>query len=153
MTYYDTCKALSGAVAVQAFHSLTDPTVPYNGTTAWAGQEAMDALWRSRNGCDGSEVATISYQSITTTCQYWDCPLAPVESCALKNIDHCWYGGRWGGFPTCRVRNGDVDATKHMFDFWEKNDMKRRRKDGLPLSVEAEEKWTFGSAGMATMKP
>jgi len=42
-----------------------------------------------------------------------------VESCALKDFDHCWYGGRSGGFASCEKRAGDIDATSHMFDSWE----------------------------------
>jgi polyhydroxybutyrate depolymerase len=126
LEYYDTCRSQPGAVPVQAFHSLTDPTVPYNGTKLWAGQDAMDALWREKNGCDGSEIPKTSYESDTTTCLYWECPLAPVESCTLKDMDHCWYGGRSGGFPVCKPRIGDVDATKHMFDFWARNINRRR---------------------------
>jgi poly(3-hydroxybutyrate) depolymerase len=110
-----------GAVPVQAFHSLADEYVPYNGTLLWAGQKEMDALWRYKNGCDGSESPRTTHNSSTTLCQRWDCKDAPVESCALSDIDHCWYGGRSGGFASCRVREGDVhvDATKHMFDLWE----------------------------------
>ena len=115
----------------------------------------MDTLWRKKNGCDGTEKATVSYRSATTVCQYWDCPLAPVESCALNQIDHCWYGGRSGGFPTCYVRDGDVDATKHMFDFWDRN---RARKNDAAMKSESnpkrvEEELTVGTAGMATVRP
>ena len=117
---YQKCLNGSGAVPMQAFHSLDDPTVPYNGTTIWAGQEAMDELWRERNGCDGSEIPVTSFKSDTTVCTLWNCPLAPVETCALSAIDHCWYGGRSGGFQSCAVRAGDVDATVHMFDSWDK---------------------------------
>jgi|MDSY01.1.fsa_nt_gb polyhydroxybutyrate depolymerase len=119
---YDTCAGdpSGGAVPMQSFHSLADPTVPYNGTTAWAGQDAMNALWRLRNGCtEGVEQPSVTVDTETTTCQRWDCPAAPVEACALKNIDHCWYGGRSGGFQSCAPRSGDVDATAHMFQFWE----------------------------------
>ena len=126
-SYYETCRSGVGAVPMQAFHSLADPTVPYNGSAIWVGQDEMDTLWRQRNGCNGTQQGTVSYQSRTTTCTYWDCPLAPVESCVLKDIEHCWYGGRSGGFPSCRVRIGDVDATAKMFDFWEANN-KRRSK-------------------------
>lgn len=118
-TEYVTCRAGSGAVPIQAFHSLADPTVPYNGTSLWASQADMDALWRERNGCSSSTEGYVTFKSETTTCVRWDCALAPVESCALQNIDHCWYGGRSGGFPSCARRAGDIDATTHMFDFWD----------------------------------
>ncbi len=49
LNYVETCRAAgSGAVPIQSFHSLDDPTVPYNGKNAWAGQEAMDQLWREK---------------------------------------------------------------------------------------------------------
>merc|ERR1712070_411705 len=112
-----------GAVPVQSFHSLSDPTVPYNGSEAWVSQEEMNAIWRSRNGCrrEDEEERNVDYTFVsdTTICKRWNCPLAPVESCSLRNIDHCWYGGRSGGFPVCEPRQGDIDATNHMFDFWE----------------------------------
>ncbi len=120
-SYLETCRSGVGAVPVQSFHSLNDPTVPYNGTAVWAGQDDVDEMWRQRNGCNGTEIPIISFKSPTTTCQFWNCPGAPVESCALKDIDHCWYGGRSGGFPVCKARPGDVDATRRMFDFWEAN--------------------------------
>ena len=114
------CGARSGgAVPMQSFHSRADPTVPYNGTAFWTSQDEMDALWRRRNGCDGSEAPSVTFRSDTTLCRRWACPDATVESCALQAIDHCWYGGRSGGFPTCAPRPGDVDATKTMFDAWE----------------------------------
>ena len=78
------------SVPVQSFHSLADPTVPYNGSfwAGWVGQEDMDALWRKRNGC-GEELPRTTFNTSTTLCRRWDCPRAPVESCALKDIDHC----------------------------------------------------------------
>jgi len=117
--YADVCRVGEGAVPIQSFHSLADPTVPYDGNIAWAGQEEMNALWRTRNGCTKNDDFRITFQSNTTLCKRWDCPKAPVEACALKDIDHCWYGGRNGGFPECTPRPGDVDATAHMFAFWE----------------------------------
>ena len=108
-----------GALPMQSFHSLDDPDVPYNGTLVWEGQARMDALWRHRNGCDGTEAPTVTFASTTTRCLRWECARAPVESCALRKIDHCWYGGRSGGFRSCRVRDGDVDATAKMFALWE----------------------------------
>lgn len=119
-SYLKECRGGIGAVPVQAFHSLADPTVPYDGNAIWAGQAAVDEMWRERNGCDGTEVPIVSFSSDTTSCQFWNCSLAPVESCLLQDIDHCWYGGRSGGFPVCKPRSGDIDATTHMFDFWER---------------------------------
>lgn len=88
-SYLETCRSEAGAVPVQSFHSLDDPTVPFNGTSAWAGQEAVDEMWRQKNGCDGTEAPTVSYKSLTTACQLWNCPDAPVDSRVLKDIDHC----------------------------------------------------------------
>ena len=118
--FYKTCSnSMHGAVPIHSFHSLADPDVPYNGTVVWASQEEMNQLWRRRNGCDGSENSTVTFESDTTQCVRWACPDAPVDSCALKAIDHCWYGGRSGGFASCTVRPGDVDATKTIFDAWD----------------------------------
>ena len=104
---------------MQSFHSLSDPIVPFNGTSSTAGQPEMDALWRRKNGCDGTEVPRTTFQSDTTRCERWACAAAPVETCALREIDHCWYGGRSGGFASCTVRKGDVDTTRHLFESWE----------------------------------
>jgi poly(3-hydroxybutyrate) depolymerase len=122
-TEFDVCKDAGkgggGAVPMQSFHSLSDPTVPYNGTEVWAGQESMNELWRERNGCtEGLEQPLTTFETDTSTCLRWDCPLAPVEACSLKDIDHCWYGGRSGGFESCVARPGDVDATGKMFALW-----------------------------------
>lgn len=107
-------------VPIQSFHSLDDPTVPYNGTFLWAGQLEVDQMWRDRNGCDDSITPITTFNTSTTVCQKWACPGAPVEACTLSGgMDHCWYGGRSGGFPVCIKRETDVHATKHMFDFWE----------------------------------
>ena len=132
--YYKAClNSGSGPVPVQSFHSLADPTVPYDGNIDWVGQKEMDDLWKKKNGCADDDEGTISYNTSTTVCTYYDCPLAPVEACVLQDIDHCWYGGRSGGFQACQPRPGDVDATKKMFDFWEKNNkntlerLKRRK--------------------------
>ena len=131
-TFAPKCKYdYQGAVPVQSFHSLSDPTVPYNGTEAWVSQDDMNAIWRYRNGCTKEDEYTkveYTFVSDTTICKRWNCPLAPVESCALKDIDHCWYGGRSGGFPVCEPRRGDIDATNHMFDFWEENSRKIDKK-------------------------
>ena len=113
------CAASPGPVPMQSFHSLSDPTVPFNGSLLWASQREMDAMWRSKNGCDGTEAPRTTHNSSTCLCQRWDCAAAPVESCQLRDIDHCWYGGRSGGFESCKVRPGDVDATSHMFNLWE----------------------------------
>ena len=87
---YEACEAGAGAVPVQSFHSLADPTVPYNGTAVWAGQLAMDELWQRRNGCSDSDDGVVTWSTETSTCTRWDCPGAPVEACVLKDIDHCW---------------------------------------------------------------
>lgn len=128
---YRWCKAQRPApVPMQSFHSLTDPDVPYDGTPIWAGQREMDALWRFRNGCNGTEKPITILQSNTTRCVRWECAQAPVESCALKDHDHCWYGGRSGGFKSCAVQTGDVDATTSMFDLWDGMAAARRAADG-----------------------
>ena len=120
---YESENGQSGAVPVQSFHSLSDNIVPFNGTDTWLPQEDVDKIWRIRNGCkDNVHKAKVSYLSSTTICHKWECPLAPVESCALKNHNHCWYGGRSGGLSACEVQPGDVDVTNHMFEFWESLD-------------------------------
>ena len=105
-------------IPVQSFHSLADPTVPYNGTALWGSQPQVDAMWRRRNGCDGSEPEQVTVQTNGTRCVRTDCPGAPVETCTVLGLDHCWIGGRGGGFEECNAREGDVDATRHMFRFW-----------------------------------
>ena len=40
----------SGPVPVQSFHSLTDPTVPYEGNADWVGQAEMDSMV-TRHAC------------------------------------------------------------------------------------------------------
>ena len=127
----DICKNdFDGAIPVQSFHSLSDPVCPYNGTQTWLSQDEVNAIWRHRNGCKKEDEKNFEYSFIseTTVCKRWNCPLAPVEICALKDMDHCWYGGRSGGFPFCEPRRGDVDATNHMFDFWEEQSDKRKKE-------------------------
>ena len=121
----------SGGLPVQSFHSLSDPVCPYNGTQTWLSQDEVNALWRHRNGCTKEDEKKMKYSFVskTTVCTRWDCPLAPVESCALKDINHCWYGGRSGGVQNCEPRAEDVDATNHMFDFWEEQSKKKMEQE------------------------
>jgi len=133
--FLNKCK-VGNPVPVQSFHSLADPIVPIHGNSLWASQEEIDSMWRTRNGCtgDASEGPVIAYRSSTTTCRQWKCPGAPVEKCTVgpnsrrafcekcdphKGLDHCWIGGGSGGFPTCEPLPEDVDATEHMFEFWD----------------------------------
>ena len=94
---------------------------PENGGVLWANQTEVDAMWRRRNNCTFLQTAfpTVTYLSATTICRRWECSGAPVETCTVSGLDHCWVGGRSGGFPTCVPRRGDVDATKHMMDLWD----------------------------------
>ena len=46
--YLRECGRQPGAVPMQSFHSLSDPNVPFNGTSSTAGQPEMDALWRRK---------------------------------------------------------------------------------------------------------
>ena len=131
---YAACARMRGGVPMQAFHSAADPTVPINGTALWASQAEMDALWRARNGCDGTEAPQTTFRSDTTRCLRWACPGGAVETCVLQDIDHCWYGGRSGGFASCAVRPGDVDATVKMFDAWE--ELRERHEEGFDLMRE-----------------
>jgi poly(3-hydroxybutyrate) depolymerase len=84
-TYMHECSQLDGPVPFQSFHSLTDPIVPYNGTDVWAGQLDIDAMWRSKNGCDGTEEPYVTYSSATSSCQRWDCALVG-SGCVLCAI-------------------------------------------------------------------
>ena len=148
--FADQCKNdYEGGIPIQSFHSLTDPACPYNGTSRWLSQDEVNAIWRYRNGCteeDEWKKLEYSYVSETTVCKRWNCPLAPVEICSLKNISHCWYGGRSGGFPYCEPRPGDVDATNHMFDFWEeqkqKNNNNRRNENIKQINPLRYIRWT-----------
>jgi len=54
-------------------------------------------------------------------CTRVECPNAPIESCHVDDLNHCWIGGRSGGFNElgdCRRRPGDVDSSRRMFRFW-----------------------------------
>ena len=101
------------------FHSKSDPTIPYDGELWIASQEEVNAVWRQRNGCNRNSSYRITFKSGTTECRRYDCPGAPVEMCAVEGLDHCWIGGRSGGFPTCVPRNDDIDATNHLLEIFE----------------------------------
>jgi len=122
------CERDSGAIPVLSFYSLADQWVPLNGSDRHASLSEVNSMWRRRNGCTGAEQEgpIASFTSATTSCQRWLCPNAPVESCLVGqstsmpvDLDHCWVGGRSAGFPTCRPRPGDVDATAHMMQVWD----------------------------------
>jgi polyhydroxybutyrate depolymerase len=104
-----------------SFHSLTDPYVPYAGNVEWASQPAVDRLYRERAGCTNSSTPEETYRSNTTRCETYHCPHAPVAACVVDLMNHCWIGGRSGGFlkpGDCLPRPGDVDATDWLMDFW-----------------------------------
>lgn len=117
--HIDECKSINGSVDVIGFHSLADPTVPWNGTLAWASQPEVEAVWKHRNGCTGTEPGQITFNSSTSVCTLYECPGAHVEQCNVIGLDHCWIGGRSGGFAVCEARPGDVDVTQHMFRRWD----------------------------------
>ena len=73
--YKNECESMEGAVPFQSFHSLTDGYVPYDGNVGWAGQQDIDAMWRDKNGCAGTEEPYVTYSSSTSSCQRWDCKL------------------------------------------------------------------------------
>eukprot|EP00041_Stephanoeca_diplocostata_P012819 m.215597 g.215597 ORF g.215597 m.215597 type:complete len:344 (-) comp19105_c0_seq2:59-1090(-) len=115
---YNECEETLGGVPVQGFHSYADPTVPFNGTTTWASQEEMMTLWMHRNKCTAADAPQVTFSSGTTKCTAYNCSGGLVEQCNVVGLDHCWIGGRSGGFPTCVARPGDVDVTEHMLTFW-----------------------------------
>jgi len=118
--------AAAPALPVISFHSLDDPTVNYNGTWLEASQAEIDDMHRARAGCTGSEKSVITFDSSTTICRRVVCTnqqgkTTPVETCTLVGLDHCWVGGRSGGFNAlgnCHRRATDIDATLRMFQFW-----------------------------------
>lgn len=133
--YVDECRE-GDPLSVISFHSKDDKTVPYDGNADWESQPSVTALWEARNGCTNETVAVVTYQSETTLCTRKECSGAPVEDCTLVGLDHCWVGGRSGGFFTpasCVKQAGDVDATQHMFETWESEAAQRhgnRSKSG-----------------------
>lgn len=132
--FYNECSE-GPPISVVSFHSKDDANVPYEGNADWESQPTVTAMWESRNGC-ANETAVVTYSSDTTLCSRRECPGAAVEDCTLVGLDHCWVGGRSGGFQTpgsCVKRSGDVDATVHMFETWErealaKYERKRHKK-------------------------
>ena len=113
-------------VPVISFHSRTDPVVPYDGSWNEASQDEIDAMHRKRAGCNGAEVSTVTVNTTTTKCVRTECHgsserMIPIETCTVEGLNHCWIGGRSGGFNrvnNCQRRSGDVDATTKMLQFW-----------------------------------
>jgi len=111
-----------GGVDVINFHSKDDGTVPYDGNINWHTNEEVVEIWEDRNECELLDTPRVTFLSTTTVCERKSCKGGNVENCVLKGLDHCWPGGRSGGFEavgSCKARRGDVDATAHMFAFWE----------------------------------
>lgn len=127
--YFDECK-YGDAISVLSFHSKDDKTVPYDGNIDWESQSTITTMWELRNGCT-NETDIVTYESETTVCHRKECPGAAVEECTLIGLDHCWVGGRSGGFFTpgsCAKQPGDVDATSHMFETWEREAAAKKSK-------------------------
>lgn len=124
--YFDACK-VGPPISYLSFHSKDDKTVPYDGNAFWQSQPSVTEMWEKRNGCT-NETGVVTYRSATTLCKRKECPLAAVEDCTLVGLDHCWVGGRSGGFFTpasCVPQEGDIDATVHMFESWEREATQR----------------------------
>lgn len=131
--YFDECK-VGDSISVLSFHSKDDQTVPYDGNVDWESQPTVTAMWEERNGCTNDTESVITYQSETTVCRRKECPGAAVEDCTLVGLDHCWVGGRSGGFFTpgsCVKQPGDIDATTHMFETWEREDAAKKQQLSL----------------------
>ena len=50
------CLHTGGPLPAISFHSRADPTVPFNGSVAWASQEQVSAMWAARARCQDSKV-------------------------------------------------------------------------------------------------
>ena len=112
----------AAALPFVSFHSLQDPYVPYNGNVEWLPQTTVDSMYRQRAGCAANATGQVVFQSNTTECHRYTCPDATMAACTVKWLNHCWLGGRSGGFQqsgNCVPRPGDLDATGFLFDFFE----------------------------------
>jgi poly(3-hydroxybutyrate) depolymerase len=132
--YMDQCKNGKGGLDVLQFHSKDDKTVPYDGNAEWHTQPEVTDMWEDRNGCRLRDVPRVTYLSDTTVCRRKECEEGAVEECTLRGLDHCWPGGRSGGFETpgsCKPQRGDVDATVHMLEFWEEQWNRRQMGENV----------------------
>ena len=122
----------SGPVPVISFHGTADPIVPYEGGTTWVGPTVFPAVedwtasWAERNRCR-PEPSVSSVAPDVRRLEYPHC--AGNASVALYTIDgggHTWPGG--GPLPTWLVgpNTDSVDATRIMWDFFERHPLRRR---------------------------
>lgn len=88
---------------------LVAPTIARVGCV-WALQVVLSTATTVCRSCQGPGAATATAAAVAGG--------AAVETCVVAGLDHCWIGGRSGGFPTCVPRPGDVDATDRMLDFF-----------------------------------
>ena len=118
------CSQGSG-VNVISYHSKGDTTVPYEGNSQWLSQPEMTKIFEKKAGCTMFTPSHVTFLSQTTVCTSKTCPgdgegPHTVEQCTVSEIEHCWIGGRSGGFKDCEKYDGDIDATSHMFAKWER---------------------------------
>lgn len=101
----------SRGVPVLMFHGDADPTVPFFGNGQWFSFAEVATKWAALNQCDEA-TARDSYTSETTTCVRYDScgrDNVPFEYCEISGLAHSWSG----------ERNFDVDATGHLFKFFD----------------------------------
>lgn len=97
-----------------AFNGTADSLVSYEDT-----RESVDA-WVARNGCS-DEPRRERYGE--SHCDTWsDCrDGVEVVSCTVSGMDHCWPGSIDSLRSLCEsTKVADIDATKMMWDFFER---------------------------------
>jgi polyhydroxybutyrate depolymerase len=111
----------SRPIPVMHFHGTADDTVPFNGIPA-AGLPAIPDMindWAARNGCQGAAVQT--FLNGDSHCETFDnCTAgAEVTLCTVEGGGHTWPGGL--EVPQLGFTTQDLDATQHMWDFFEQH--------------------------------
>lgn len=119
-------------VPLIAFHGTGDPIVPYEGGTSWIGPidfpdvSMWTASWARRNGCEPEPVESAPAADVTSR-RYRGCGAgADVVLYTVHGGGHTWPGGEvlpeWFLGPTTKT----VDATRRMWEFFEKHPLAER---------------------------
>lgn len=119
-------------VPVIAFHGTDDRIVPIDGlANAPGGGGALPAVsdwvsdWAIRNGCDSANPIALEPVGAVTGVRYDDCVNgADVIYYVAEGAGHTWPGG--GPQPRFIVGevNGDIDATRLMWEFFEQHPLR-----------------------------
>jgi polyhydroxybutyrate depolymerase len=114
---------------VVAFHGTADPFTPYDGAKVWLAPKPFPGIpdwigrWARRNGCAAAPIDSAVNADVTRR-EYPSCASADTQLYTVKGAGHQWFGGRQGPEWLLGPFSRSVDATRVMWDFFQKHPLR-----------------------------